>query len=1076
MRFFGALDTPDTLPNRSLLDARVDDRSSRSARTIGQFAVYMHDFGLDKFDARFRDDAACWNGTAAACVAAASADRNYTWWCNRRPNNPCVYGCPNQVDECYHPTSPGARSVRYDGASPLDPLLSAPLARWANGSSRGWPSAWLLSGNNAQSNTVHVQGYQFGDGWQTSLVTNVSASTGQGLDYWSQGRLRVTYGDAAVPTAAATPSSFSLPPGNGTGASATSVYWMGLDGAPTFWASRSIATTHRVYGGFTVAVTHESRAFQTTAECYVNNATWAAGGGGFSNATCQAAGSYSMTTCPFTFRCFTPEANAGAPGPRCMPVFPADYGAAPVATPAPAWVRVCSEYCPGCPTCPMLRCWRTAPVDTPDSAYTNPSAPYDDTKLQDDRVPYIRVRHYDDGLAPRDLQTGTDETALAWHPNSWRLSTCGSHMAGGVTTTGLDMRGTASAAGPYMSAMSSASANRKTLNATKVCALIPKLSHTNGAYADAYTLPATFPHPPFLKLTDTLVWLTELEELSFTDLAVVDFREWRTVAELASVTSAHAYRSLRATAGDPSPPQSLNDFAGACGRLEASGTLASYDMTRAQCDARAAAFGASIKTLRFNMTASQVPPMSGAFHDEDWGDMATLPELSTFSYRDRVNYWHSAVLGTLPREWAAFFPNIERIDLGVAARALVNSHRARRDGLRGTVPSSWGNMTKLVYLNLHQQLGMCAWSDEDTPFDVHLMAMRDNRLWSLNLTASMDWNETPQDPGYKVVYRSAFSQKPSVWLSSVPGGWNPDAAAGAVIPSDSLGRRAVQVMVPYNMTRRPFACLAGGPGGGVSDQPEIQTHPFTRLPEEMMLWPAYTEENCLMTSEVNATLPYKVSNCKAFGSDFANNACTPCGGLHYNHGVFVDYRDRRTDWDANTARMWSTAAGAAASAAASGSPYGPWPQSLPPFDAPCARMWARYFANDTAHVTWFTNRHQVHQAPFMADCIAKATQWQASMRAIRIVRNLTKPLINIAHATSEAEMSGTLAASNWFFPTGTGASQAYSTADVVTPLQTPNVTSPETTWPSQLYGTLPAEWGRTDPATGRVTFGNVMLM
>jgi hypothetical protein len=62
----------------------------------------MHDFGLSKFDSRFRDDQHCWNGTfsnetsvSASCGGAV--DRDYTWWCNKRPNNPCVFNCPNQV-------------------------------------------------------------------------------------------------------------------------------------------------------------------------------------------------------------------------------------------------------------------------------------------------------------------------------------------------------------------------------------------------------------------------------------------------------------------------------------------------------------------------------------------------------------------------------------------------------------------------------------------------------------------------------------------------------------------------------------------------------------------------------------------------------------------------------------------------------------------------------------------------------------------------------------------------------------------------------------------------------------------
>jgi hypothetical protein len=104
MHFFGALDSNDTLPIRKDLKPRSDNRSQRVCRTIGSFAVYMHDYGLDQFDSRFRDDAACWNVSAVNSSAAllgncsqTMRNRHYTWWCNKRPNNPCVFGCPNQV-------------------------------------------------------------------------------------------------------------------------------------------------------------------------------------------------------------------------------------------------------------------------------------------------------------------------------------------------------------------------------------------------------------------------------------------------------------------------------------------------------------------------------------------------------------------------------------------------------------------------------------------------------------------------------------------------------------------------------------------------------------------------------------------------------------------------------------------------------------------------------------------------------------------------------------------------------------------------------------------------------------------
>jgi hypothetical protein len=83
--------------------------------------VYMHDFGLSEFDSRFRDDQDCWNSTSSNSSAVptscgADADRHYTWWCNKRPNNPCVFNCPNQVCTCPLPLF---GQVGCKSASPL---------------------------------------------------------------------------------------------------------------------------------------------------------------------------------------------------------------------------------------------------------------------------------------------------------------------------------------------------------------------------------------------------------------------------------------------------------------------------------------------------------------------------------------------------------------------------------------------------------------------------------------------------------------------------------------------------------------------------------------------------------------------------------------------------------------------------------------------------------------------------------------------------------------------------------------------------------------------------------------------
>lgn len=99
MNFFGALDTSATLPGRATLSARTDDRSARTCRTLGDFAVYMHDFGLQYFDGNFRKDMACWNGTDinGCFTTPVGVERGYTWWCNKQLNNPCVFNCPTQV-------------------------------------------------------------------------------------------------------------------------------------------------------------------------------------------------------------------------------------------------------------------------------------------------------------------------------------------------------------------------------------------------------------------------------------------------------------------------------------------------------------------------------------------------------------------------------------------------------------------------------------------------------------------------------------------------------------------------------------------------------------------------------------------------------------------------------------------------------------------------------------------------------------------------------------------------------------------------------------------------------------------
>lgn len=144
MQFFGALDNTGSMPNRSNINPRTDDRSKRTCRTIGSFAVYMHDFGLDKFDSRFRDDASCWNVTAFNTSTSLEGncsqpvDRHYTWWCNKRPNNPCVFNCPNQASASASSGLEHAQSVTVPAAGPFEPntkmvmLCVVNVASWAD--------------------------------------------------------------------------------------------------------------------------------------------------------------------------------------------------------------------------------------------------------------------------------------------------------------------------------------------------------------------------------------------------------------------------------------------------------------------------------------------------------------------------------------------------------------------------------------------------------------------------------------------------------------------------------------------------------------------------------------------------------------------------------------------------------------------------------------------------------------------------------------------------------------------------------------------------------------------------------
>jgi hypothetical protein len=130
----------------------------------------------------------------------------------------------------------------------------------------------------------------------------------------------------------------------------------------------------------------------------------------------------------------------------------------------------------------------------------------------------------------------------------------------------------------------------------------------------------------------------------------VDFNEERKDWKRNGILTAKQYRkSLQRN------PQSLNDFKHSCIRLQSANKL--HGMTFSECEYRRAQFGNSMREIRINATAAQVPYLSGAILNGDRG------ELSQDSTKRAVygfyNTWLSPVQGTLPSEWSEVFPNLE---------------------------------------------------------------------------------------------------------------------------------------------------------------------------------------------------------------------------------------------------------------------------------------------------------------------------------------------------------------------------------------------------------------------------------
>jgi len=90
----------------------------------------------------------------------------------------------------------------------------------------------------------------------------------------------------------------------------------------------------------------------------------------------------------------------------------------------------------------------------------------------------------------------------------------------------------------------------------------------------------------------------------------------------------------------------------------------------------------------------------------------------------------------------------------------------------------------------------------------------------------------------------------SLWGAQIPvwEGWDP-LRGPLTVANNSKGsndsRSVLQIFVPYNMTRLPFDCI----------QPNSHPHlRFTRLPEEMMMWPLQKDDTCLKYANTDASL------------------------------------------------------------------------------------------------------------------------------------------------------------------------------------------------------------------------------
>lgn len=190
------------------------------------------------------------------------------------------------------------------------------MPRWPN--MTGWPSAWQLGGR-------HVLQYNITNGWHTNLVAQDSSGPSGSADFWFMGSRRVVYSNVTSEV-----SNFSIPgwPQSSQWNSSTDIYNATAASASRnfyfatrpFNTSQMYGTTHRVWGNFSVFVTHLSNN-DTTITCHDSNFTSIHGAGATIN--CSIAARRHLQ-CPFTFRCYQPEMSGGA-GPRCIDDFDNGY-------------------------------------------------------------------------------------------------------------------------------------------------------------------------------------------------------------------------------------------------------------------------------------------------------------------------------------------------------------------------------------------------------------------------------------------------------------------------------------------------------------------------------------------------------------------------------------------------------------------------------------------------------------------------------------------------------------------------------------------------------------------------------